>query len=144
MGNNAIVVYRRAADGTLTLAGAPVPTGGGGSGVQLDPTDSLGSQGGLMLDRKRKLLFAVNTETAAANAAHEWLFRKPTDVIDGNMPPSRGPSTVHSLPSSVDTGVWCTPVAGSQLSTVHGSPSYPDGMMGEARPTLPSTRSAPP
>ncbi len=71
VGNNAIVVYRRAADGTLTLAGAPVPTGGGGSGVQLDPTDSLGSQGGLMLDRKQKLLFAVNTETAAANTAHD-------------------------------------------------------------------------
>lgn len=65
-GDNAIVAYRRFADGILELAGAPVKTGGGGSGVQRDPTDSLGSQGGLFLDRRHRLLFAVNTETGTS------------------------------------------------------------------------------
>lgn len=65
-GNNEIVVYKRAQDGTLALS-AVVPTGGGGSGVQLDPVDSLGSQGSLLLSRDHRWLFAVNTETASAD-----------------------------------------------------------------------------
>lgn len=65
-GNNEVVVYRRASDGTLQLS-AVVPTGGGGSGVQLDPVDSLGSQGGLLLSADHHFLFAVNTETAASD-----------------------------------------------------------------------------
>lgn len=70
-GNNAIVVYKRAQDGALVLTGV-VPTGGGGSGVQLDPVDSLGSQGSLVLDRKHRYLFAVNTETVSSdNDCHQ-------------------------------------------------------------------------
>src|SRR5262249_11549588 len=37
--------------------------GGGGSGTQLDPTDSLGSQGGLVLNPTHTFLFAVNTQS---------------------------------------------------------------------------------
>ena len=62
LGNNEIVVYRRANDGTLTLI-QTVATGGGGSGVQLDPTDSLGSQGGVVLNQTHTFLFVVNTES---------------------------------------------------------------------------------
>src|SRR5271155_3402910 len=67
LGNNQILVYHRAADGTLTLI-QTIATGGGGGGPQLDQVDALGSQGGLQLDEAHHLLFAVNTETLAANS----------------------------------------------------------------------------
>lgn len=44
LGNNQILVYHRANDGTLSLV-QTIGTKGGGSGTQLDPTDSLGSPG---------------------------------------------------------------------------------------------------
>jgi 6-phosphogluconolactonase (cycloisomerase 2 family) len=61
--NNEVVVFDRARDGTLTFA-ERIATRGCGSGIQLDPTDSLGSQGGLVLDRRHRRLFAVNTESS--------------------------------------------------------------------------------
>jgi 6-phosphogluconolactonase (cycloisomerase 2 family) len=65
--NNQVIVYQRAGNGTLTLV-QTVNTGGGGGGAQLaPPVDSLGSQGGLVLDGEHHLLFAVNTESTAAN-----------------------------------------------------------------------------
>lgn len=67
IGNNQILVFDRAADGTLTLV-QTVATGGGGSGLQLGATDSLASQGGLILDHNHRRLFAVNTETLASNS----------------------------------------------------------------------------
>jgi hypothetical protein len=65
--NNQILAYHRASDGTLTLM-QTIKTGGGGSGAQLSPPDSLGSQGSLVLDDQHQLLFAVNTETLAENS----------------------------------------------------------------------------
>lgn len=67
VGNNQILVYQRAANGTLTLMQV-LPTGGGGGGPQLDPVDSLGSQGGLILDDAHQRLFVVNTESLAGNS----------------------------------------------------------------------------
>ena len=67
VGNNQILAYHRARDGTLTLM-QTINTGGGGSGAQLSPPDSLGSQGSLVLDDQHHLLFAVNTETLAENS----------------------------------------------------------------------------
>lgn len=61
-GTNQVTVWTRASNGQLTFF-QTVNTEGGGSGVQIDPTDSLGSQGGLALDRSHHFLFAVNTET---------------------------------------------------------------------------------
>jgi 6-phosphogluconolactonase len=61
IGNNQILVWHRASDGTLNLI-QTIATRGGGSGAQLDPADSLGSQGSLVLDKAHHLLFAVNTE----------------------------------------------------------------------------------
>lgn len=75
LGNNEIVVYRRASDGTLTFM-QRIATGGGGSGIQLDPTDSLGSQGGLVLDKNHRRLFAVNTQSLAEDP------RDGTDIGD--------------------------------------------------------------
>lgn len=52
-GGNAVVVYDRYHDGSLSYAGS-FPTGGAGSG------GSLGNQGGLILSNNHKWLFAVN------------------------------------------------------------------------------------
>ena len=56
---NAIVVYDRSHDGTLTLA-ATVPTGGNGSRAIGAPSDPLASQNSLVYDRSHQLLFAMN------------------------------------------------------------------------------------
>jgi hypothetical protein len=66
LGQNQILVYHRAQDGTLKLM-QTIATGGGGSGLQLAGIDSLGSQGALALGKGHHLLFAVNTETLASN-----------------------------------------------------------------------------
>jgi 6-phosphogluconolactonase (cycloisomerase 2 family) len=63
---NQIKVWARAANGNLTPL-QTIDTGGGGSGTQLDPTDSLGSQGGLALDLPGRHLIAVNTESLAVD-----------------------------------------------------------------------------
>src|SRR5271169_6230373 len=52
--NNSVLVFNRAADGTLSLA-ATVPTGGRGGGVV-----SVGSQGALALSQDRRWLFVAN------------------------------------------------------------------------------------
>jgi 6-phosphogluconolactonase len=66
LGANQVLVYHRADDGTLSLI-QTIGTGGGGGGLQLSTVDSLGSQGSLKLDEAHHRLFAVNTETLAAN-----------------------------------------------------------------------------
>ncbi|MEO6873099.1 MAG: beta-propeller fold lactonase family protein [Chthoniobacterales bacterium] len=63
---NQIQVFRRRIDGTL-IASQTINTGGGGSGFQRQGIDSLTSQGGLILDRSHRHLFAVNTETLQAD-----------------------------------------------------------------------------
>lgn len=62
LGNNQVLVYHRSANGSLSLV-QTIATQGGGSGTQLDPTDSLGSQGSVMLDKEHHHLFVVNTES---------------------------------------------------------------------------------
>jgi 6-phosphogluconolactonase (cycloisomerase 2 family) len=59
---NAVAVFNRSADGTLTSAGE-FSTGGAGDPVaqpQDPPTDPLASQGALILDQGHQFLFAVN------------------------------------------------------------------------------------
>lgn len=58
---NAVAIFDRARDGSLTPDGA-VPTGGNGTGA------GLGSQGALVLDRKR--LFAVNAGSDSISLLH--------------------------------------------------------------------------
>ena len=68
LGNNQILVYHRASNGSLSSTPIQtIATGGGGSGLQLSGVDSLGSEGGVQLDQAHQLLFAVNTETVSAN-----------------------------------------------------------------------------
>ncbi len=66
-GANQIEVWTRATNGQLTFL-QTISTQGGGSGIQIDPTDSLGSQGGLVLNRTHTFLFAVNTETGTGTS----------------------------------------------------------------------------
>ncbi|MGH2936606.1 MAG: lactonase family protein [Solirubrobacterales bacterium] len=56
---NAIVAYRRNADGSLTEAGT-YPTAGLGGQLEGSVVDHLASQGSLALDRQDHLLYAVN------------------------------------------------------------------------------------
>ena len=56
---NAVLSYRRAANGSLTQVGTFSAGGLGGSTVSA-PTDPLASQDSLVLDRDRGLLYAVN------------------------------------------------------------------------------------
>jgi 6-phosphogluconolactonase (cycloisomerase 2 family) len=56
---NQVVVYDRAADGTLAQAGA-YATGGLGGALEGSVVDHLASQGSLTLDRRNGLLYAVN------------------------------------------------------------------------------------
>ncbi len=66
---NSIIVFDRAADGTLTLVGS-FPTGGTGFvGGPLGKVDPLGSQGSVVLNESNRLLFAVN---AGSNSVSEF------------------------------------------------------------------------
>lgn len=83
---NAIVVFKRAADGTLAQA-AKVSTGGGGT------SSALGSQGAVILSSDGKYLFAVNagTNTISSFAVSDGgLHLKPVDLQSsgGVMPVS--------------------------------------------------------
>lgn len=66
LNDNQVVAYHQASDGTLTGV-QTIDTGGGGSGTQLDGTDSLGSAYSLLVDHRDNLLFAVNTNSASIN-----------------------------------------------------------------------------
>ena len=68
---NAVVAYHRAADGTLTLAGA-YPTGGRGGQLTGSGVDHLASQGSLSYDRADGSLYAVNagSNTVSVFAVH--------------------------------------------------------------------------
>ncbi len=79
---NAVVVFDRAANGTLTAAGS-VPTGGLGSGAEL------GSQGALALGEGGRMLFAVNAGSATVTAFRlrdGWLFATDTEPSGGSDP----------------------------------------------------------
>lgn len=68
LGNNQILVYHRASNGSLSSTPMQtISTGGGGSGLQLSAVDSLGSAGSVQLDQTHQHLFVVNTESVSAN-----------------------------------------------------------------------------
>lgn len=73
LGNNEVKVYHRAATGDLNLV-QTIATGGGGSGLQLAGVDSLGSAGSVQIDPDHRLLFVVNTESAAENLPHNTSY----------------------------------------------------------------------
>jgi len=66
LANNEVLAYHRDTLGNLSHV-QTIGTGGGGSGLQLAGVDSLGSAGSIQLSSDHKLLFVVNTESAAEN-----------------------------------------------------------------------------
>lgn len=72
---NQIVVYDRAADGTLTQAETYATGGRGGTAVGA-PSDRLASQGSLVYDSAHRLLFAVNAGSDSLS-----VFRVDGDVL---------------------------------------------------------------
>jgi 6-phosphogluconolactonase (cycloisomerase 2 family) len=86
---NAIDVYDRNADGTLTFA-ASYPTGGAGSRAVGAPSDPLASQNSLVYDRAHRLLFAVNAGSDTVS-----IFDVHGDRLELNqVVPSGGPFPV--------------------------------------------------
>lgn len=74
--NNQVVVFDRASDGLLTMAGS-VSTEGMGSGGTLDP---LASQGALVLSQDNRWLLAVNAGSNEISVFRVW--RKGLDLTD--------------------------------------------------------------
>ena len=86
--NNAVAIFRRAGNGTLSAAGS-VPTGGAGAGT------GLGSQGALILSDNNRWLFAVNAgsnEISAFEVRHDGLALVNKVASGGKFPISL---TVH-------------------------------------------------
>lgn len=90
---NSVIVFDRAADGTLTLVGS-FPTGGTGTGagptfvLQVDP---LGSQGAIVLSRSKRLLFALSAgsnQVSAFTVDGDRLYFLNTISSGGKMPVS--------------------------------------------------------
>jgi 6-phosphogluconolactonase len=87
---NSVIVFDRAADGTLTLAGS-YPTGGTGTGAgSTFPTmvDPLGSQGAVVLSRSHRLLFAVSAasnQVSAFAVEGDRLILLNTIAVHGNL-----------------------------------------------------------
>ncbi|HEX9278742.1 MAG TPA: beta-propeller fold lactonase family protein [Casimicrobiaceae bacterium] len=85
---NAVLVFDRARDGSLSPAGA-FATGGKGTGT------GLGNQGGLVLDRSHRLLLVVNAgsdELSAFAVTHSGVQLTDTEMTGGVRPIS---VTVH-------------------------------------------------
>ncbi|HZQ34874.1 MAG TPA: beta-propeller fold lactonase family protein [Dehalococcoidia bacterium] len=81
-GGNQIAIYRRAADGSLVLAGTAA-TGGAGTGA------GLGSQGAVVLSENLRWLFAVNAgsdQVSAFAVTPDGLRRTDTVASGGTMP----------------------------------------------------------
>ena len=87
---NAVAVYDRAADGTLSAAGT-YPTGGLGGMLSGSVVDHLASQGSLAYDREHGLLYAVNagSSTVTVFSVHgDRLVRRQVISSGGTFPVS--------------------------------------------------------
>jgi DNA-binding beta-propeller fold protein YncE len=90
LGGNAVVVYDRAADGSLHEAGA-YATGGEGGQLNGSVADHLASQGSLVYDKANGLLYAVNagSNTVTVFSAHgDRLVRRQVISSGGTFPVS--------------------------------------------------------
>lgn len=87
---NAVAVYDRAADGTLSAAGT-YPTGGLGGVLNGSVVDHLASQGSLAYDREHGLLYVLNagTSTITVYSVHgDRLVRRQVISSGGTFPVS--------------------------------------------------------
>lgn len=113
---NAVVVYARAADGTLTMSGT-FPTGGTSIGIF-----ATGNQNGLLLSKDRRCLWAVNSASDQISAFEvKGTSLSRTNIVDlgGHRP--------ISLAVNENLGVLYVLNAGGQIQH---SPQYSDNVKG--------------
>lgn len=122
---NSVVIFDRAADGRLTQVGS-VPTGGRGSGGEIDP---LASQGALTLSADGSWLAAVN-----ARSKDVTVFR----VLENGLEIADMAKTGGSFPVSVDLHGDRVAVlnAGGQGSVVTFGFDSDEGQLGKRRRRL--------
>src|SRR5271163_2367520 len=126
---NSVLVFNRAANGTLSLA-ATVPTGGAGGGVV-----SVGSQGALALSQDRRWLFVAN-EGAGSISVME---RTPAGLKVVGRVSSGGTLPVSITVSRNLVYVLNDGIHGSSPANITGF--YFDDFSGALRPIPNSTRS---
>jgi 6-phosphogluconolactonase (cycloisomerase 2 family) len=87
---NHVVVYDRAADGTLTRAGAYATGGNGGAALPGTESDRLASQGSLVYDPASNLVIAVNagSDTVSSFAVNGDRLRLTSVVSSGGQFPA--------------------------------------------------------
>ncbi len=122
---NAILVYRRGADGALRRVGR-VPTGGRGGSEPGAVVDPLASQGSLTYDGRHRLLYAVNagSDTLTVFAVHGTrLTRRQVLSTGGHLPVSVGVAreVVYVLNAGGDGSVSGYRVHGRDLARIPGS-----------------------
>ena len=133
--NNEVLVFHRAADGSLTPA-QTIATGGGGSGLQLIPVDSLGSAGSIRLDSQHRFLFVVNTESAAQNDG-QGAYN--TDCKQGTITSFRvaDDGTLTFADRVFSGGLYPNSIAVRTLRRGHGDDDSADGNSNRANDTDP-------
>jgi len=89
--HNAILAFRRAANGKLTAAGQ-YPTGGRGGAQKDNPFDPLASQESLVFDRRQSMMIAVNAGSKSVTT-----FR----VRDGKLSHPRTVKSGGDFPASI-------------------------------------------
>jgi 6-phosphogluconolactonase len=127
--NNSVLVFNRAANGTLSLA-ATVLTGGAGGGVV-----SVGSQGALALSRDRRWLFVANEGDGSISV----MGRTPAGLKAVGRVSSGGTLPVSITVSRNLVYVLNDGIHGSSPASITGF--YFDDFSGALRPIPNSTRS---
>jgi len=142
LAGNQVAAYRRAGDGTLTLAGT-YPTGGLGGQLAGSVVDHLASQGSLGYDPARRLLFAVNagSDTVSVFAVSgDRLALRQVIGSGGAFPVSvaiRG-DLVYVLNAEAGGSVYGYRIAAGQLVPIPGS-TRPLGLNPDATPQFTNT-----
>lgn len=123
---NQVVVYDRAADGTLSRAGIYATGGDGGTAAPGTETDHLASQGSLVYDAAHQLLLAVNagSDSVSAFSVHGDRLELESVVPSGGQFPASiavSGKLVYVLNSGGAGVVQGFRIAGDRLVAIHGS-----------------------
>jgi Lactonase, 7-bladed beta-propeller len=122
---NQIVVYDRSPTGVLTAAGTYATGGKGGAAVGA-VSDKLASQGSLLYDRERNLLFAVNAGSDSVSVFHvdgDQLSLAQVVPSGGDFPASltADGNLLYVLNAGGDGNVHGYRIAGGRLHPLPGS-----------------------
>jgi 6-phosphogluconolactonase (cycloisomerase 2 family) len=123
---NQIVVYDRAADGSLSRAGTYATGGDGAAAAPGTETDHLASQGSLVYDAAHRLLLAVNagSDSVSALRVHGDRLELESVVPSGGLFPASiavHGTLVYVLNSGGSGVAQGFRIAGHRLVRIHGS-----------------------